>query len=114
MSQQPSYRCPWCLRETFHDVDIANSYCPCCGSDAIPLPKSCEHRPKTEGEIRGLAMFYLVQGVVLGARSIGLDVTREEVEQALRRGTPERPGQDVVRELLEHKLTERQAPGNKE
>jgi hypothetical protein len=65
---------------------------------------------KTADEIHGLALFYLAQGVVMGARSRGLDVTQEEVEAALRAGTVEQPGLDHVMALLERKRVEQGLP----
>jgi hypothetical protein len=70
--------------------------------------------PKSEAEIRGLAMHYLVQGVVLGAGSQGLVITPEEVEGALKSGTPEHPGLDVLRELLLRKREEQGWPRSSE
>jgi hypothetical protein len=41
------YVCSWCLEETAHPVDVRNRYCTCCGSDAVPLVRTCEHRTKS-------------------------------------------------------------------
>jgi hypothetical protein len=66
--------------------------------------------PKSEAEIRGLALFYLAQGVVLGAQASGLVITKEEVDEALRAGTEEKTGQDRVLELLARKREEQGVP----
>lgn len=38
-----SYRCERCQRTMYHPDDVANRYCPCCGSADGLLPKDCEH-----------------------------------------------------------------------
>jgi hypothetical protein len=44
-TSHPSYTCPWCLYRTYHEQDIANWYCFCCGSSLDPtLAKDCPHR----------------------------------------------------------------------
>jgi hypothetical protein len=45
VSPEPSYRCPWCLRDTYNPNDIEHKFCPCCGDDELSR-RDCEHRTK--------------------------------------------------------------------
>ena len=52
MSVPPvAYECAICRRTTTNPEDVRNSYCPCCGSAA--MPRQCEHPRLYETPIAG-------------------------------------------------------------
>lgn len=94
----PGYRCRYCGRATHHPKDVANSHCPCCGSARLDLIKDCPHRTPM-----ATARDQLVQGMVMGAVSTGVEITVAEIVAALDAGTPDYLGVDRACDLVDRK-----------
>lgn len=65
------------------------------------LPPDFEvSRAEIHAGITAMAQEYLALGVVLGAASLGVELTTTEVLEQLRAGTPECPGDERVQRLI--------------